>query len=203
MTEAPIFDDDELDELPPAVADSIASWRRILAKARTENVSDLLRNAASDLFRTRKVGKTVWPGSDGIVNQAITDALADMAEAAGIDADTARLIFAMAQRDDETPEQINGASVSIIDEPPPATSPEEFGIGDAASAVETAEELPALAFLEPAEWEGQPIPPRQWLVPHRIPLANVTMLNGDGAAGYAKAASGSAQSSTSRARQSS
>jgi hypothetical protein len=114
MTDAPIFDDD-LDELPPAVVDSIASWRRILATARAENVPDLLRNAASDLFRTREVGKTVWPDCDGIVNQAITDALADMAEAAGIDADAAQLIFAMAQRDDDTPEQINGASVSIVD----------------------------------------------------------------------------------------
>jgi hypothetical protein len=44
-------------------------------------------------------------------------------------------------------------------------------------------ELPKLAFLDPTTWEGQPVPPRRWLVPHRIPLANVTMLNGDGAAG--------------------
>ena len=31
--------------------------------------------------------------------------------------------------------------------------------------------------------EGIPVPPRRWLVPHRIPLPNVTMLSGDGAAG--------------------
>ncbi len=40
-----------------------------------------------------------------------------------------------------------------------------------------------LTFLDPTAWEGQAIPPRRWLVPQRIPLANVTMLNGDGSAG--------------------
>jgi RecA-family ATPase len=44
-------------------------------------------------------------------------------------------------------------------------------------------ELPKLDFLDPTAWEGQPVPSRRWLVPHRIPMANVTMLNGDGAAG--------------------
>jgi hypothetical protein len=38
-----------------------------------------------------------------------------------------QVIFAMAQRDpDETPEQINGASVSIIDEPPPVDGPGDY-----------------------------------------------------------------------------
>jgi RecA-family ATPase len=46
-----------------------------------------------------------------------------------------------------------------------------------------ADKPPHVTFLDPAEWEGQPIPPRRWLVRHRIPLANVTMLNWDGAAG--------------------
>jgi RecA-family ATPase len=41
----------------------------------------------------------------------------------------------------------------------------------------------ALAFVDPTTWDGQQIPPRRWLVPHRIPLANVTMLTGDGASG--------------------
>jgi RecA-family ATPase len=179
MNESPTFYDD-LDELPPAVADSIASWRRILATARAENVPDLLRNAASDLFRTREVGKTVWPDCDGIVNQAITDALADMAEAAGIDADAAQLIFAMAQRDDDTPEQINGANVSIIDEPPPATSPEEFGIASAASTVEAPE--PA-TLITPADWPDEAPPAIDWLVAGRIPRGDVTTLHGDGGAG--------------------
>ena len=40
-----------------------------------------------------------------------------------------------------------------------------------------------LNFIDPAQWQGQEIPPRRWLVPYRIPLGNVTMLNGDGAAG--------------------
>ncbi len=66
--------------------------------------------------------------------------------------------------------------------------------GDAAHLFEIVERLqdwtppddenrPQLAFLDPTMWEGQSVPPRRWLVPNRIPMANVTMLNGDGAAG--------------------
>lgn len=55
-------------ELPVAVADSIASWSRVLGRARPENVPELLHNAAADLFRTRKIGRTVWPDADGVVN---------------------------------------------------------------------------------------------------------------------------------------
>jgi hypothetical protein len=59
MAEAPIFDDDR-DELPPAVADSISSWRRVFAMPqRTDDVHGLLLNAARDLFGTCKVSK-IW-----------------------------------------------------------------------------------------------------------------------------------------------
>jgi RecA-family ATPase len=40
-----------------------------------------------------------------------------------------------------------------------------------------------IAFINPAQWHGQDVPRRKWLVPHRIPLANVTMVSGDGASG--------------------
>jgi hypothetical protein len=96
-------------ELPAAVVDSLASWSRVLCGASLENVPELLHNAASDLFRTRKISKTVWPDSDAVVNQAIADALHDMAQAAGINADDAQLIFAHAQSE-QPKEQENGAS---------------------------------------------------------------------------------------------
>jgi RecA-family ATPase len=40
-----------------------------------------------------------------------------------------------------------------------------------------------LPLVRVSTWQGIPVPPRRWLVPHRIPLPNVTMLSGDGAAG--------------------
>jgi hypothetical protein len=125
MSETPIFDDDDLDELPPAVAE-------------------------------RELRDAIAPGTTGDPNDPLRDFPADRGEP---------------KRADD------------FNDPPPANGPEDYGNASAPSAVEAAEELPALDFLEPAEWEGQPIPPRQWLIPHRIPLANVTMLNGDGAAG--------------------
>jgi RecA-family ATPase len=59
---------------------------------------------------------------------------------------------------------------------------EDYGVmADEPSVAE--QQLQPLAFLDPAGWEGQPVPERRWLVRNRIPMANVTLLNGDGAAG--------------------
>jgi hypothetical protein len=131
MSISDTFDlDDGSPEIPPAVVGSIASWRRTIAKAAPGNERGILLNAAADLFRTRKVSRTVWPGSDGIVNQAIVDALYEMANTADIDDADAQHIFAQAQREEtESPKQ-NGSAA--IDEPPPAQSPEEYGNADVA-----------------------------------------------------------------------
>jgi hypothetical protein len=99
-----VFDD----ELPLAVEESIASWRRTIAGALPENAADILCNAAADLFATRKVNKTTYPDSDGIVNQAIVDGLHDMAVIAEIDDDDAQLIFAEAQSRVDKPDTRTG-----------------------------------------------------------------------------------------------
>jgi RecA-family ATPase len=47
-------------------------------------------------------------------------------------------------------------------------------------------DTPAPAFrriINPAEWEGLPVPEREWIVPERIPHKTVTLLSGDGSAG--------------------
>ena len=38
-------------------------------------------------------------------------------------------------------------------------------------------------LINPAEWEGKPITPREWIVPQYIPHPTVTLLYGDGAVG--------------------
>jgi RecA-family ATPase len=178
--------EDGTTEPPVAVMTSIASWRRIFANRQTNDVRGLLHNAARDLFRTRKVSRTVYPDCDAIVNQTIVDALADLADSVGINADDAQLIFSKAQNE-KPAEAMNGHPA--IDEPPPATSPDEYGIQSEPIAATNAlivmqgDEPRPLAFFDPTEWEGLSVPPRRWLVPHRIPLSNVTMLNGDGSAG--------------------
>jgi RecA-family ATPase len=40
-----------------------------------------------------------------------------------------------------------------------------------------------LKFINPADWEGRPIPPRRWHVPEFIPYGEITMLSGDGGTG--------------------
>src|SRR5262249_7430630 len=41
---------------------------------------------------------------------------------------------------------------------------------------------PAAPFITKSagQWEGVPVPARQWFVPNRIPAANVSLLSGDG-----------------------
>jgi RecA-family ATPase len=38
-------------------------------------------------------------------------------------------------------------------------------------------------IINPADWEGLPIPPREWIVPDYIPHKTVTLLGGDGSVG--------------------
>jgi hypothetical protein len=40
-----------------------------------------------------------------------------------------------------------------------------------------------LTFVNASSWQDKPIPRRQWLVPNRIPMKNVTLLQGDGGMG--------------------
>ena len=48
---------------------------------------------------------------------------------------------------------------------------------------ETAEPLPALSVIDPTEWEGVPIPPREWIVPEWLPIGHTTLLYADGGVG--------------------
>jgi RecA-family ATPase len=162
--------DRELPELPPAVADSIASWRRTIGNARPEIAPDILLNAAADLFRTRTIVRTVSPDAYGIVTQAIADALHHMAQAAGIDPDDAQRIFAEAQQRGEgftdRAEHVNGHAA--IDGPTPAAK---------------AAPITAAALITPAHWPLEAPPPVDWLADSRIPRGEVTTLHGDGGAG--------------------
>lgn len=43
--------------------------------------------------------------------------------------------------------------------------------------------LPTLEFINPSNWDGEPVPNRHWLVPEFIPSREITMLSGDGGTG--------------------
>src|SRR5262249_46939721 len=88
----------------------IASWRRTIHQARSENSTTVLERAAIELWRLAK-------GSlDATVHQAIMDSLHEMADAAGIDPDEAQLIF-LAAKDAPPDHRANGAVPAAAGEP--------------------------------------------------------------------------------------
>ncbi|HEV7910051.1 MAG TPA: AAA family ATPase [Methylocella sp.] len=72
----------------------------------------------------------------------------------------------------------HGDSLPDLDFDTPA--PKEEGNGLA-----TATLVPAKfrRLINPADWEGLPVPPREWIVPGYIPHKTVTLLSGDGSVG--------------------
>jgi len=83
-------------EISTAVADAIASWRRVFAGRNGASAHDLLRKAAADLWETLEIDRTVHPDSHTVARQETVDALQGMAEVGGIGPDDAQLIFAAA-----------------------------------------------------------------------------------------------------------
>ena len=84
----------EVIEIVGPVAESIASWHRVFCGRNGADPRDLLRNAAVDLWQTLEIDRTVHPELHPIKRQAVVDALWEMAQSAGIEADDAQLIFA-------------------------------------------------------------------------------------------------------------
>jgi hypothetical protein len=73
-------------EISTAVADAIASWRRVFAGRNGASAHDLLRMATADLWETLEVDRTVHPDSHTVARQETVDALQGMAEVGGIGA---------------------------------------------------------------------------------------------------------------------
>lgn len=144
-----------LSEISWMASEAIASWRRVLTQTTGDPRTNFGR-AATELLRLAE-------GEHIADRPTIIDALAQMGTSAGIDDDEVQSIMAAA-----------------------AAAPPDGGMNGAIAEAENQAAAGApepLNFIEPVIWEGVSVPPRRWLVPHRIPLANVTMLAGDGAAG--------------------
>jgi len=82
-------------EIPSAIADEIASWRRVIGGRKPGvDAKDLLRNAVRELWSVLQIDRTVHPESTVIAQQEAIDALQECAQAAGISDDDAQVIFA-------------------------------------------------------------------------------------------------------------
>jgi hypothetical protein len=113
-------------QIPEAIDLDLESWRRTIENAQGANARDLLHRAAGDLWRASKVNESVHPESVTVVNQAIADSLNYMAEVAGLDPDEAQLIFTEAKHEQQTGSGKHSSGHNIGDEPPPATSPNDY-----------------------------------------------------------------------------
>jgi AAA domain len=104
-------------EIPVALGDEIASWRRVFSSFSAHqphgNARPLLRNAAKELWTALQVSRTVHPDLNDIAQQEVVDALHDMAQLAGISADDAQAIFASSFK--EQPEGLNGTRLDDAD----------------------------------------------------------------------------------------
>ena len=139
--------------IPCDVVDAIHSWRRVLDGA-NDGKAALYGRACRELIQFRHQLK------DEHVRRYIVDELHHLARANGIEDEEAAEVVAAAQ-------QPSGAAAhnDVLDE----------GVAEKRSS--------GLSITKPSDWAGQPVPERHWLVLNRIPMGNVTILNGDGAAG--------------------
>jgi hypothetical protein len=66
-------------EIPVALGDEIASWRRVFSSFSAHqphgNARPLLRNAAKELWTALQVSRTVHPDLNDIAQQEVVDAL--------------------------------------------------------------------------------------------------------------------------------
>jgi hypothetical protein len=148
------FDDSEI-ETPEDVAFELDTWRAVLSGPEKDKAG---------LFE--RAAKALMPLCDKHINEIalrIVDELQALAEAAGIGPDKAQSILADAKEEAEAKEQF-----TLLKEP--EKKPEDAG------------DEP-LRTVSAAEFEGKPVPPRQWIVLGLIPDRNVTLLTGDGDAG--------------------
>ena len=87
-------------EISAALADEIASWRRVCGHANSTNGRGLLRQAAGALWRVLAIeATTASPEARDAGNQAVADALFDCAIVMGIGADDAQAIICQAKDD--------------------------------------------------------------------------------------------------------
>ena len=107
-------------EISAALADEIASARRLVGSADPAQARALLRRAAAELWKALAVDATVHgdPAARAVALQAVVDTLNDCAAVAQIAADEAQTIFVEAKNSDKPlkrPRRAPGAGDSAAD----------------------------------------------------------------------------------------
>jgi RecA-family ATPase len=156
-------------DLAPAYRDALASLSRSLSQAADEPMRlKVFENGVGEVFK-------FWKGLD---RSDAFDALQDIAEARGFDADWVQTVFARAAAQPEPEPKANGDGKygPDVQEPPPSEP-------DDRPQQQPEKQIEPFPFIRAATFDGQKAPQRRWLVNNRIPMRNVTLLSGDGAVG--------------------
>ena len=89
----PIFDC----EIPYAVSQEIASWRRIIGASNATTSRTNVERAAVELWRVVDVNATAHPDTADVVRQAVVDALYEFGVTAGLGDDESQAILSHAR----------------------------------------------------------------------------------------------------------
>jgi putative DNA primase/helicase len=108
------YADDDVPEIPSALDEAIASWRRVLHITTAENAPDQLKRAALELHRLLLIIKIEAPASHVTSHHAVVDALQELASFHNIDPDDAQMITSTAAKTAaEPPAQATSASTLV------------------------------------------------------------------------------------------
>jgi hypothetical protein len=105
-------------EIPAAIYEEIASWRRIFSQRQPSvDAKDLLRNAVRELWRVLEIDRTVHPRWHENTRQETIDALYEMAKLADISDDDAQKIFSESFAAQPTPQAENVFDIGTLNDP--------------------------------------------------------------------------------------
>jgi len=149
-------------EISAAMADELASWRRTIHESSPEaDHHELLRMAATSLWRALEIDRTVHPESYDATFQIAVDELTELAEFVGIDADDAQRIITAARNSEPSAHTTVKPNGPQAEAPPPTPLP----------------------FIDMSNWDNEDVPMQEWAVPNRIPKRQCVLFSGEGGMG--------------------
>lgn len=164
------------DELPAAAEAEINRAWQAMSKSPDEAT---LQDVAASLYAMCKVNATAYPETNSALRQAIDDELSDMAAHACIGAADKEKICAKARR--------QGVSVKTKAQPVAnghSVVPERIKPAAPVSEIfPPTEGWRPPSFINVAAWQHTQPTVREWAIPDRAPLKNVTLFSGEGGVG--------------------
>ena len=168
-------------EIPSELDTELESCRRLVRHPNADK-NAMFEIGATCVFR-------MTDKDDGKIWQAAVDTLYEIAESVGIAPDPAQAILDTAYKRSFEPPPENDPIIQAWEANDPRNTPDLNGLATPqmlaiqSPAVQAPRSLRELKLNDPADYAGVPIPEREWVALHRIPVAKVTLLGGAGGTG--------------------